>query len=369
MQVLDQGSSWLRSRRRFAASLAACATLAACRAPSGDSSAPSQSAPGAERISVGPVKTVRLTPSGGIGFDDLLFSPELHAVIAPAGGTGCVQLFDSGSLAQTSLCGIGPGGAYARGHGEGTTSADFGAGFVFAIDRNSQSLQVVDPKAKRVVTTSALSGEPDYVRWVSSKRELWVTEPDQEQIEVFSLTPDNPPKLASSGAIAVKGGPESLVIDADHDRAFTHLWHGRTVQISIGSRAVSKSFSNGCNGSRGIALDPERHLLFVGCAEGKAGVLEVADGGRLVSSLETSAGVDIVSLNSSLRHLYVPAASDGTVAVLGVGANGTLNRLGVLQATKGAHCATSDDHNRVWICAPDSGSLLVFDDPYPAIAE
>jgi hypothetical protein len=312
---------------------------------------------------------LRLTPSGGVGFDDLLFSPGLHAVLAPAGGTGCVELFDSGSLARTSLCGIGRGGGYAGGHGEGTTSADFGGGFLFAIDRGSHSLRLVEPKTKRVAMSASLAGGPDYVRWVASQREVWVTEPDQEQIEVFVLTSDPPPQLSKAGVIVVKGGPESLVIDPDHHRAFTHLWQGSTVRIDIESRAVGESFSNGCEGSRGIALDAARGQLLAGCSEGKAVVLDVEHGGKVVGSAQTSRGVDIISLNPSLHHLYVPASSDGSVAVLALSPQGKLRKLGVLQAEKGAHCATGDDHGRIWVCAPDSGSLVVFDDPFQPTAE
>lgn len=349
--------------------LASCAAVLGCQGHRESSRPPPQSAAGAENASTGSTKTFRLTPKGGIGFDDLWFSSELHSVIAPAGGTGCVDLFDSSSLARTSLCGIGPGGAYAGGHGEGTTSADFGAGYVFAIDRTSQSLQVIDPKTKGVVTTAALAGGPDYVRWLASKREVWVTEPDEEQIELFSLASDNPPKLSKAGTVPVKGGPESLVIDDAHGRAFTHLWKGSSVVISIASRAVSQPFPNGCEGSRGIALDAARGQLFVGCSEGKAVVLDVEHGGKVLGSIETSSGVDIISVNLALHHLYVPAASDGSVAVLGVGSQGKLSKLGTLQATEGAHCATSDDQGRVWVCAPDSGSLMVFDDTFQPTAE
>jgi DNA-binding beta-propeller fold protein YncE len=299
----------------------------------------------------------------------LWFSSELHAVLAPAGGTGCVELFDSVSVARTSLCGIGPGGGYAGAHGEGTTSADFGAGFVFAIDRSSQSLQVVDPKTKQIASKAPLAGGPDYVRWVASRREIWVTEPDEEQIEVFSLVSEAPPTLSRAGTIAVKGGPESLVIDADHNRAFTHLWRGSTVQINIADRTVSAAFANGCNGSRGIALDSARGQLFAGCTEGKAVVLDIDHGGKVISSVDTPSGVDIISVNVTLHHLYVPAASDGSVAVLGVGSGGKLAKFGVFQAAKGTHCATGDDHGRVWVCAPDTGSLMVFDDTLPPAAE
>jgi hypothetical protein len=351
------------------------AALLGCQSHGAEARPPAQSAAGAGNAasspsaSTGSSKTFRLTPKGGIGFDDLWFSVELHAVLAPAAGTGCVDLFDSTSVSQTALCGIGPGGAYAGGHGEGTTSADFGAGFVFAIDRGSQSLKIVDPKAKQVVATAPLKGGPDYVRWVSNKREIWVTEPDEEQIEVFSLASDSPPKLSGAGTIAVKGGPESLVIDADHDRAFTHLWRGSTVQIGISDRRVGAAFANGCKGSRGIALDAVRGQLFAGCSEGKAVVLDVAHGGKLLDSIDTPAGVDIISVNLALHHLYVPAASDGSVSALGIGPQGKLAKLGAFQAEKGTHCATGDDHGRVWVCAPDSGSLMVFDDTFPAAAQ
>ena len=349
--------------------LAALLVLGGCHPHASDSRPPPQSAAGAENASTTAAKTFRLAPSGGIGFDDLWFSPELHGVLAPAGGTGCVQLFDSTSIAQTPLCGIGPGRAYAGGHGEGTTSADFGAGFVFAIDRGSKSLQVLNPKTKQVVSKAPLAGGPDYVRWVASKREVWVTEPDEEQIEVFAFGSVSEPKLSSAGTIAVKGGPESLVVDADRDRAFTHLWQGSTVQIDLAERSVRKPFPNGCNGSRGIALDASRGQLFAGCSEGQAVVLDIDHGGKIMGSLGTPSGVDIISVNLSLHHLYVPAASDGSVSVLGVGAQGKLTTLGAFQAAKGTHCATGDDHGRVWVCAPDTGSLMVFDDTFPPVAQ
>lgn len=354
---------------RAAWGLAAWLALPNCRSHASDSRPPPQSAAGAENASTSSPKTFRLAPSGGIGFDDLWFSSELHAVIAPAGGTGCIDLFDSGSLSQTSLCGIGPGGKYAGGHGEGTTSADFGAGFVFAIDRSSQSLKVVEPRTKQVAASAPLAGGPDYVRWLASKSELWVTEPDQEQIEVFSFASASPPTLSRAGIIAIKGGPESLAIDASQERAFTHLWRGSTVEVNTANRAVGKAFLNGCEGSRGIALDAARGQLFAGCSEGKVTVLDIEHGGKILGSIGTPSGVDIISVNLSLHHVYVPAASDGSVSVLGVTSRGELSKLGAFQAGNGTHCAIGDDHGRVWVCAPVAGSLLVFQDTFQPAAE
>ncbi|HYQ42206.1 MAG TPA: hypothetical protein VER11_09560 [Polyangiaceae bacterium] len=347
--------------------LAALAT-SGCRERTGPASA-AQTAAGTGNAPNSPVKSFRLTPNGGIGFDDLWFSSELHAVLAPAGGTGCVDLFDSSSLAQTALCGIGPGGDYTGGHGEGTTSADVGAGLIFAIDRSGRHLHVVDPKSKSVVASAVLAGGPDYVRWVTSQREVWITEPEQEQIEVFCLVSASPPTLVQAGTIAIKGGPESLVIDTAHDRAFTHLWQGRTVKIALGTRMVNPSFANGCKASRGIALDAERGQLFAGCSEGKAVALDVEHDGAVLATHDTPDGVDIISFNPALHRLYVPAASDGSVTVLGVGRRGNLSQLGLFQSVKGAHCVASDDQRHVWVCAPDSGSLLMYNDAFPPTEE
>ena len=43
---------------------------------------------------------------GGIGFDDLVFSPELHKVLVPAGHTGKLYLIDPTTFAMTSIGGF-----------------------------------------------------------------------------------------------------------------------------------------------------------------------------------------------------------------------------------------------------------------------
>src|SRR5215471_15058069 len=66
---------------------------------------------------------------GGIGFDDLRFSPELHRMLVPAGRTGKLVLVDPKTRALEPIDGFStspPGGG--EGHGAGTTSVDAGGG-------------------------------------------------------------------------------------------------------------------------------------------------------------------------------------------------------------------------------------------------
>ena len=83
-----------------------------------------------------PVKLALPGGDAGIGFDDLMFSPALHRVLAPAGRTGKLDLIDPKTQKIESIGGFSTDAdKFAGGHGEGTTSADVGAGLIFASDR------------------------------------------------------------------------------------------------------------------------------------------------------------------------------------------------------------------------------------------
>jgi len=298
----------------------------------------------------------------GVGFDDLRWSPALRRLIVPAAGTGSIVLWDPRELAQTQIAGLGDTEEYQGGHDAGVTSADEGRGFVFAADRSSRRLLVIDPKDGRVVSSARLGGSPDYARWVGPTGEIWVTEPDDERIEVFRLD-GNPPKPVHEDFVAVKGGPESLVIDVARGRAYTHLWKGKTVALTLKNRGVAATWPNGCEGSRGIALDADRGFLFVGCAEGAGAVLDARDG-RLLSKLRVGNGVDLVEYSPRLSHLYLAAGKSATLPILLVSATGALELVGEVPTVAGGHCVAADESGNAYVCDPKAGRVLVVRDPF-----
>jgi DNA-binding beta-propeller fold protein YncE len=301
---------------------------------------------------------------GGVGFDDLRYAPELHRLLVPAGRTGRLDLVDPATGAVESISGFSAARRSA-GHGDGTTSADAGAGLVFASDRTARTVDVVDPAERRIVARARLEAGPDYVRWVGSRREVWVTEPGREAIETFRLVPGAPPRLEGTGAIRVPGGPESLVVDPVRGRAYTNTWRDETVAVDVASRRVVARWPNGCAGARGIALDAERGFLFVGCEEGKAVVLDAAHGGTLLSSARAGRGVDVIDCAPAASRLYVPGADSADLTVLAVGSRGELSPLGSVPTAPGAHCVAADDAGNAWVCDPAMGRLLVIHDPFP----
>src|SRR6266545_1071498 len=277
---------------------------------------------------------------GGVGLDDLTFAPGLRRVLVPAGRTGRLDLIDPASRQLREIAGFQASAAGAGGHGAGTTSVDEGGPYLYAIDRTALRLSVVDPRKGKIVAGAPLAGSPDYVRFIAATHEVWVTEPDKEGIEIFSLSAADPPVPAHKDFLNVPGGLESLVIDAGRKRAYSNLWKSSTVAIDLATHKVVATWPNGCEGSRGLALDAGRSLLFGG-------------------------GVDIVAWNPALRHLYVPAAKTGQMAIAGVSAEGKLTLLGTVATAQGAHCAVADDHRQVWICDPKAGRLLVARDTLP----
>jgi len=351
-----------------AASVTAMVLSLSCNScHSGASSGPGASAPAAASGDAATPGAAVALPggSGGIGFDDLVFAARVRRVLAPAGATGNLDLVDPDTMQVTAIGGFsGSEGHFRGGHGQGTTSADEGRGLLFAIDRTSGQLDVVDAGAGAIVAWAKLGGSPDYVRWVDATGEVWVTEPDSETIEVFSIAQGAKPTPVHSLNIAVKGGPESLIIDASRKKAFTHLWSGSSVVVDIATHAPIATWPNGCNGSRGIAIDSKRSFLFAGCAEGRLVVMDMDHNGKQLGSVDAGSGVDVIAYNATLAHAYLPGASSATMAFVGVASSGQLTLLGTVPTAPGAHCVTADDHVNVWVCDPDRGQLLVFKDSY-----
>jgi hypothetical protein len=315
-----------------------------------------------------PVATPVPLPGGapGIGFDDLQFSKQLGKVLVPAARSGRLDLVDPVTLAVTPIAGFSAEASYDGGHDFGATSVDEGAGLLFVTDRTSQKLDLVDPKTRAIVASAPLAAGPDYVRFVPPA-ELWVTEPDHAQIEIFTLSAGPHVKVPSAkhaATIAVAGGPESLVIDRARHRAYANLWRAKTVAIDLASRAIVERWENGCKGSRGLALDGARGFLFVGCAEGNAVTLDVAHHGKQLSTLHAGDGVDVIAFSPHLSHLYFPGARSATLAIMKVSPSGHLSLLGTFPTAPHAHCVTTDDATRIFVCAPTQGHLLLIQDPY-----
>lgn len=300
----------------------------------------------------------------GIGFDDLQVAPALKRVLVPAGGTGTLFLLDPVTRELERVPGFTTG-SFHGGHDQGTTSAAEVAGppiRVVATDRETRTLRVVDPARLKIMASVDLSGKPDYVRVVPSTGEVWVTEPSRKQIEVLRFRDLGAGRLARVALVPVPDGPESLVFDEARGRAYTHSWADRTFAIDLQTRTMAGSWRNGCQHSRGIALDAARGLLFAGCAEGRATVVDLKTE-RVLSIGATGPDVDSIAYAAPLSRLYVPAGGTGQLFTFRVLPDGKLAATSPRTTAMDVHTAAFDPQSRVvFLGAPRTSSILIVPD-------
>jgi DNA-binding beta-propeller fold protein YncE len=315
-----------------------------------------------------PVQLILPSGAGGIGFDDLRFSAGLGAVLVPSGRSGALNMVEPDSLRVAAIAGFTSRPTWSGGHDEGVTSADAYGPMVLATDRDSKLLSLVDPGSGRITASVRLAAKPDFVRAIVARGDVWVTEPDAEQIEVLHFArPGAPP--THLGTIRVEDCPEALAVDTVRNLAYTNLEEkGATLAISLDSHRIVARWPNGCRISQGLALDDINALLFVVCGEGRIAVLSLTRNGAVIDTGSVGSGVDMVDFDPSLRHLYAPAPGDSSFTTLGVSAAGRLTRLGSIVLPGAADCVASAGRGRVFVCAPRDGALWVVRDTLPASA-
>lgn len=342
-------SSFGRACIRWA--VAICGAVGLLAGPSATSAVPGE-----------PTRIIAI-PGGehGIGFDDMDYVAQLHRIVVPAGQTGAIALIDPQRVALQLIPGVATPRTAVRGHGEGTTSAAYARGFLFASDRDTHQVVIVDLRKRFVLGRVALSAGPDYLRYDPVTSELWVTEPHAQQIEIFSVRFAPGPTLHRVATIPTPGGPESLVIDARRGLAYVNRWKRETLAIDVASRRVVARWPNECEGARGLAWDARSRFLFVGCAEGRVTVLDAAHGGRVLGSAATGAGVDIIAYDAAQRRVYAPGARSATMTTLRVDSAGRLTSEAVVHTARGAHCVATDSAGRAFVCDPRHGRVLEFD--------
>jgi hypothetical protein len=325
----------------------------------------------------GPVVTPVDLPDNkpGIGFDDLTYSPELKKLIVPAGRTGSVDLIDPKTLEVTVISGFTASTMFTLGkHRTGPTSADYGAGKIFAIDNDSKTVRVIDLATNMVTSMAMLAAAPDYVRWVETTHELWVTMPQNPgvmvtnpEIEVLTVPDDGAPMHAADITFPASG-PEALVIDNARKLAYTNNgFGGNTYAVDLMTRKTVETWPNGCTAlTVDLEFDDARGFVMVACAAGRLAVLDTANGGKQLGEVSAGMGVDVCAYNPKLHHMYLAGQDSMDLSIIGISAAGVPTVLGTEQTAAGAQMVAADEYGNAWVGDPGAGRLLKIRDTYPA---
>jgi len=333
-----------------------------------------------------------------ISFDDFIYDSHLRRVIIPAGETGKVALIDPKNMNVQLISGfsqqVDPANPIV-----GTSAVAVAGGFLFGLDQETKTIKTIDLSANNVVGSIPLKAAADCIRYISATGELWVTEKDLNQIEIFSVSEDNPPTLQSTGNISVPNGPEGLIIDDARGLAFTNRPNqSLTDVIQVMTHTVIGQWGNGCSSAKGMAVDENEGYLFVACNEGKLVVMDINNDGYQITSQNYGGELDFVAYNPKLHHVYLPSSASGIVAIyqlqtllitpqpINTNSPGTtptvsptvnpgvtpppdfkisLLLLGTADTAIKSKCVTADDFNNIWVCDPNNGQVFIIHDTFP----
>ena len=305
------------------------------------------------------LSSLRLPGGPPVGMDYLAYDVHSGLLFVPASNTGKLDVIDTRTGKLRSVDGWPT--AQRDDRVAGITAATTGAGYAYVGNRADSKVCAVEiaTLARRGCVT--LPSTPDGVFYVAPTREVWVTTPRDNSLQVLSLKdPANP---TGAGTIRLEGQPEGYAVDERRGIVFTNLEDkDKTLAIDARTRKVTASWSPECGekGPRGIAVDPEAVHVFVACfAEG---LREFGSNGKILARLDTGAGVDNIDWFPSGRLVYVASAQEGKLTIAKSGPEGALSVISVAQTVPGGRSVIVDGSGTAYI--PDSkGGRLVLVKP------
>ncbi len=291
---------------------------------------------------------VDLPGTGEVGIDYMAFDSATGRLWVPSGGSGRVDVIDVKTGAVTSIA-----DQPTKAHGErrsGVSSASVADGVVFVGNRASQTLCRFDSKTLAAKGCVTLAASPDGVLWVPATREVWVTLPEVNSLAIISTAG---PALTVAATITLQGSPEGYGFDAKRGLFYTNLEDGnQTVAIDVKTRKPKSSWKLDCGarGPRGLALDSERHQLFIACTNG----LRVLDGdtGHVLSSLETGEGVDNIDYLPSTHTVLVASGKSAVLSAIEISPKGEATLKATYPTAMGCRTVLTSSPTLAWL--PDS---------------
>ena len=238
-------------------------------------------------------------------------------VWVPAGNTGNVYVLDGGKFRT-----IG-GFATKKGRNDrlmGPSSVTVGDGAVYVGNRGDNRIWAIDPRTLEKKGSVELPSTPDGTFWVATTKEVWVTTPRDNSIQILDAG-----LKGIAGKIALES-PEGYVVDAAKGVVYTNQEEkDKTVAIDAKSRKILATWESGCGkeGPRGLALDPARGALMVACAVAGVNVLDTKTGAKK-GHIDVGEGVDNIDYVASRSLLYASAGRSEKAVIAKLHDDGTL---------------------------------------------
>jgi DNA-binding beta-propeller fold protein YncE len=297
----------------------------------------------------------------GVSMDYLAYDRAHRRVWVPAGNTGAVAVIDAGTDQVARIEGFPTNRLERNGTTRtvGPSSVTVGSGTVYVGNRGDSNVCAIDADSLRKGPCLRLESMPDGLAYVASRHEVWATLPHDRSIAVIDAA--HAGALTRSATIRLSGQPEGFAVDDSRGLFYTNLEDSdHTLTLDVRRRRVVGTWRSGCGtaGPRGLALDPDRNVLFVACTD-RVIVLDAAHAGKPLSSVGVGDGLDNIDYVERRHELYAAAARAATLTIARLGADGTLATVAVVPTASGARNAVATDEGRAYLADSAGGAILV----------
>jgi hypothetical protein len=305
-------------------------------------------------------------PEGGLFLDYLAADRAHHRVWVPAGATGRVDVIDTETRRLQPIENFPTSEIERRGRkmSIGPSSATVGDGYVYVGNRADSSVCAVNAVSLAREGCVTLPSSPDGLAYVASTHEVWATTPRTKSLYMLDVSKPSAPRLA--GNLVLEGEPEGYAVDDAHGVFYTNLEDkDRTLRIDVKTRKVSSTWLPACGegGPKGLAVEPAGQILVVACPD-HVETMDVRQEGKILSKLDTGAGVDNIDYLPAWRSLYVAAGRAGTLTVAHLDEKGMLSKSSSSVTAPGARNAVADDKGVTYVADGPEGKILVVLPPH-----
>ncbi len=294
--------------------------------------------------------------------DYLAFEPGKSRVWVPVGNTGSADVYDTAAGTFTRVDGFKTAEREYKGKKRtmGPSAVTIGDGFAYIANRATSEVCPVDLVTLKPGKCVKLPSSTDGVAYVASAKEVWVTTPRTQTIEVLDAS--KPAALKPKASIKLDGDPEGYAVDNGRGLFFTNLEDkNKTVVIDVATHKPRATWTPDCgsDGPRGIAAEVAHGFVFVACTD-HIDLLDGAHDGAQLGKVYTGPGVDNIDWIESSRRLYVAAGKAAKATVAQIDDKGAATIVASGASTDGARNGVADAAGNLYVADPLNARLLVF---------
>jgi DNA-binding beta-propeller fold protein YncE len=184
------------------------------------------------------------------------------------------------------------------------------AGRGFITDGQDGSVTIFDLKTNEVLGKIAAADDADAIIYDPASNRVLVSCGDANVL--VAIAPDVDPKSGKAEQVQLGGKPEFLAADGS-GKVFVNLVDKAVVVDAKAMKLVTKWPVAPAAQPVGLAIDPEKHHLFVGCRSGNLIVMSTSDG-HVLANLPIGAANDACAFDPGTGNIFA-SCGDGTVTI------------------------------------------------------